>query len=251
MQKPEGDWAVAVTHQCHAGFFLVSHDDIWLAIDPFFSDEFEWQGHTEHYKDSRKIELDDVTECDGIIITHDHGDHFDPPSVKGIMERTKAALFCPEPVVEKAVAAGVDARRIQKLDKGGPLAIGDVDIIPMPNKGSEQETPCSRFSYLFRTTRHGMIFHSGDSHGPSPEWERYIPYVDVALLWPAEIDDTIEFLEPDTVVLMHCDRFEPGDFLCNVDAHALKKELEEKHPRAEIVVPGKDEWIAVPLDSPE
>ena len=83
------------------------------------------------------------------------------------------------------------------------------------------------------------LFYSGDCHELPPMVLG--ARVDAMFCWPHPDDEALvklcRGLHPRQFVLMHGDRFEPGEFICNLDMQQQKKRLEALVPGMEVVIP--------------
>jgi hypothetical protein len=140
------------------------------------------------------------------------------------------------------VEVGIDNRRVSKVDLFQRFTVGDVEVLALPNRGSEDTKPCMRMSYLF-TSGEVSVFHGGDSHGPSPAWSGHADGATLALLWPNHVDRALSFLKPESMALMHCDRFDPGDFLCGYDQGDIRERLRKRSRGTRILSPARGEWF--------
>ena len=71
--------------------------------------------------------------------------------------------------------------------------------------------------------------------------------VEAIFLWPHPRDETlIQFYSNakfGKFILMHGDRFEPGNFLCNLDFSEQKARIEKLMPDVEVIIPRRIEKI--------
>lgn len=243
MKPPPTDKPLALLHVCHSCFLLRSASGTTVLIDPYFGADFRWKGHPEkHVAPPPAIAPAEISPCHGIVITHDHPDHCQPSVIREVMTRTRCGLWGPAGIYRHGVEAGIDTNLITKLEIFQKFNIGDIEVIALPNRGSEDLKPCMRMSYVFRSGGQS-VFHSGDSHGPSPAWTGHADGATLALLWPSHIDKTVSFIKPKSTALMHCDRFEPGEFLCNYDAEALRRTLAARFKAVNFLAPAPGEWF--------
>jgi L-ascorbate metabolism protein UlaG (beta-lactamase superfamily) len=250
LQLPKGAWSLAVCYVNHAGFAIAAPDGTVLLIDPFLSPTFPWQGGTERQLDAPPFGPQDLAPCSAIAITHDHADHFDVETCRAILARSPGArLIGPALVVEQGRAADLPAAATAVGEPRKAINVASLIVMPLANRGSEDQRPCPRFSYLVTGAREGgraaAVFHSGDSHGPSESWRGLVEDPDLALLWPAQIEDAVAAVHPRRVWLMHWGRFEPGNFLCNVDVAALAAGLRSAFPECEVISSPPGGWVAV------
>jgi len=243
VKEPPTDRPVSLLHVCHSCFLIRSAGGTRILVDPYFGGPFRWKGHDErHAGPPPAVRPEEIGELDGIVITHEHPDHCQPDALYALMNRSRCGLWGPAGIYRRAVEVGIDNRRVTKAEVFTRFGIGDIEVLPLPNKGSEDTKPCMRMSYLFTRGETG-VFHGGDSHGPSPSWAGHLDGVNLALLWPVHLERSLAFIRPQSVALMHCDRFEPGDFLCGYDAAELRARLQARSRGTRILAPAPGEWF--------
>jgi L-ascorbate metabolism protein UlaG (beta-lactamase superfamily) len=249
LNPPSGSWNLAICYINHAGFAIVSRDRTTVLIDPFLSPTFPWEGGAERQLDPPSFRAEDLAPCAAIAITHDHADHFDVETCRAIIRHSPgASLIGPEPVLEQARRQVVSVGRLIPGLPREPVQIGSLTLLPLANRGNETDRPCPRFSYLVTDAGGASVFHSGDSHGPSESWRGVVEEPDLALLWPSQIEDTISAIRPRAVWLMHWGRFEPGNFLCNVDVPQLAASLRQRFPGLDILAMPPGSWVTLPAE---
>jgi len=243
MKPPPADQPLSLLHICHSCFLMHSAGGTTILIDPYFGGPFRWKAHDEkHVGPPPAIRPEEIEKLDGIVITHDHPDHCQPDALYRIMSRHRCELWGPSGIYRRAVEVGIDNRRVNKVEAFQHFKVGDIQVTALPNKGSEDTKPCMRMSYLFARDEI-TVFHGGDSHGPSPAWSGHVDGATLALLWPNHIGRAVSFVKPFSVALMHCDRFDPGDFLCGYDGDEIRARLRKKSRGGKVLAPEAGEWF--------
>jgi len=208
------DNKITVQYINHAGF-LISHKRTNIIIDPFLSGKFFWNGHWEIQSGKPKIKFDQIPKIKAILCTHLHGDHLDMETIYKFIQRDKALLIAPKEAINFLIhCSGFGSLKCIPAISKNRIRINDFKIVCLPNKGNEKDINSHRLSFIIE---HGnkKIFHSGDSHGFSYEWEKYAGKIDLALLWCEYLEEIIENLKPCAIYLHHFEKFSPGEFSCN------------------------------------
>ena len=231
---------IKVDYIAHVSFVFRSPGGAVLITDPFFAGAFEWQGHIEQYLSPPTFPPEAVTAADAIFISHIHGDHYDPDAVSRIRARTGCRVLAPQEVVEDLLERDEAEEGLVAVREAQQVAVGDLTLTAMTGYDDSvdaQERP-NKFSLLIEggTTR---LFYSGDCHNPPPALRGQ--EVDAIFLWPHPDEEKVEAfargLSFRTWVLMHGDRFAPGDFLCNLDMAEEQRRIQKLVPTADVVVP--------------
>jgi L-ascorbate metabolism protein UlaG (beta-lactamase superfamily) len=224
--------------------FAVSDGDKLLLIDPFFTGRFYWAGNTERHLDRPSLKLSAIRHCDAVLVSHEHGDHYDPDALRTLLKQTKAIIYAPRIVIDDAVKRGLDRRRFRELRPLHSFRVGRMKITPFPSAGSEKIRPIDRFGFLIEAGGR-RFYHQGDSHSYSPTWLKFRDKLDVLVMWPHRVTEVVSVIRPRTVVLHHLDRFRPGNFHCNRDAKLELRYWRHYHPTIRFVVPKRNTWYAV------
>jgi L-ascorbate 6-phosphate lactonase len=78
------------------------------------------------------VSPDELDMMDVVLCTHEHMDHLDPETLAGIAKASPAAqLVVPRCCVGMVLAAGIDDGRIHPSWAGRPMAVRDVEIVPI------------------------------------------------------------------------------------------------------------------------
>ncbi|MFC4551125.1 MULTISPECIES: MBL fold metallo-hydrolase [Halorussus] len=115
---------------CHG--FVVRSPGATLYVDPYFGD-----GNPPVTVRMIPVPVDPaaVTDCDAVLVTHEHVDHLHPPSVAPIAANTGAPVFTPGDAHEEYDYDGdetipADARA--SVEEGDELSIGDLTVHVRP-----------------------------------------------------------------------------------------------------------------------
>jgi L-ascorbate metabolism protein UlaG (beta-lactamase superfamily) len=224
--------------------FAVSDGNSLLLVDPFFSRTFYWAGNTERHLDRPSVPLSAIRRCDAVLVSHEHGDHYDPDALRSLLRQTGAVVHAPRLVICDATKRGLDPDRFREVRPLRPFRVGAMRVTPFPSAGSEKITPVDRVGFLIEEGGR-RLFHQGDSHGFSPTWLMFHDKLDALIIWPHRVSEVIEAIRPPTVVFHHLDRFCPGHFFCNRDAKLELRYWSHYHPTTRFVVPKLNTWVTV------
>jgi len=131
----------------HSNFRLES-DGLTVLIDPFFvgnpTAPCPWQ---------------DITQCDAVLITHDHGDHVGQAAE--ICQATGAILVCLFDLVPKMKALGVSPDKLIGMNLGGTVDVAGVRV-KMVQALHSSATGCAA-GYILTFPGGYCAYHSGDT----------------------------------------------------------------------------------------
>ena len=160
----------------------------WWLIDPVFGPRVSpvsWAGPQRFH--APPIALEDVPPIEGLILSHDHYDHLDVPTIEALKGRVKR-YFVPLGVGQHLRDWGVPAESIEEFDWWQERKWGDVTLTAAPAQHFSGRTLWDRDRTLWASwsLRSGQdhIFYSGDSgyfSGFKTIGER-LPRIDVALM---------------------------------------------------------------------
>jgi L-ascorbate metabolism protein UlaG (beta-lactamase superfamily) len=232
--------------------FALSDGERLVVIDPFFSGEFIWNNKTETHLDRPTIDPTTVRPIDAILVSHEHGDHWDPFSLRALSQGVTPPpqVVAPRPTLDLMQQMGVDISRFTQAARGQQFQIGAMTITVFPAIESENSPePVQRVGYLVEA--HGACFyHQGDSHGPARAWQAFKDRLDAVVVWPVYVDHYCRQLQPRSVIFHHMDRFTPGDFFCNKNAQRELDYWSENYKDIRFVAPRRNIWLSVKTHAP-
>lgn len=112
-----------------AGFLLKTASGRTIAIDPYFSDHVM---RTENNIGFKRLtpppcNADDIA-FDVLLISHEHGDHFDIEAIGDMMKNGRTQVYTNGPVAAGMEKMGLDMRRVHVLKKGEKVDIGECSL---------------------------------------------------------------------------------------------------------------------------
>ena len=136
--EPPAD-GVALTFLGHAGF-LLRLPGLTILTDPVFSERcspVSWAGPKRARPPGRR--LDALPRIDLVLVSHNHYDHLDLPSLSAIVARDAPAFVTP--LGNAALLAKAGATRITELDWWQSHRVGDAAITATPARHFSARTP--------------------------------------------------------------------------------------------------------------
>ncbi len=157
---------VKITWLGHSTLLLQVDGKNYLT-DPVWGERtspFSWIGPRRWYPSP--LSLDDLPPLDGVLISHDHYDHLDYPTIVQLKERD-VRFVMPLGVGAHLERWGVDPARITELDWWQEIQIGDHTLVSVPARHASGRSPFDQNStlwcgYVVRGPRHRLYF-SGDT----------------------------------------------------------------------------------------
>jgi L-ascorbate metabolism protein UlaG (beta-lactamase superfamily) len=198
-----------ITHLGHA-CLLVETERTRLLVDP--------GTYSSGYQD--------LTDLDGVVLTHQHPDHVDEESLPDVMRRNRGTTLLAEPETADKLAhvtAGAFAA-------GDSRVVGDLTVAALGGQHARNHDlvpPLGNIGLLIREDAGPTLFHPGDSYADAP------PGVDI-LAFPlnapwTRMSETLDFLRRVSapvlipihdgllndagraMYLMHASKFGPAD----------------------------------------
>jgi len=150
----------------HSSHLLKLRGKYWL-IDPVFGDRaspVSWAGPLRFHPSP--LPLNEVPTIEGLILSHDHYDHLDAPTIEALKQRVQR-YFVPLGVGARLRAMGVAADRIEELDWWQQAKHGEVSLTATPAQHFSGRTLWDRDRTLWASwaIRSGneSIYYSGDT----------------------------------------------------------------------------------------
>lgn len=144
--------------------FVLRTPGATVYVDPYFGD-----GDPPNIVRMLPVPLDpeDATECDAVLVTHEHLDHMHPPSLRPFVENLEAELYATEgcyenPQYDGEVRVPTDRRHV--VAAGDEVGIGDLTIHV---RGANDPAAVDEVSYVIEHES-GTLFVGGDSR-PDPK----------------------------------------------------------------------------------
>jgi L-ascorbate metabolism protein UlaG (beta-lactamase superfamily) len=147
--------------------FLIQFNGINILFDPVFSERtspFEWAGPKRMRPPG--IALDRLPKIDFIILSHNHYDHFDVPTVRKIYQKDKPQLIVPlgvEAHLRKVGIEGIEMDWWQHIELGAEkFSIHCVPAQHFSGRGSLDRDATLWCGYVLHTPI-GKIYYCGDT----------------------------------------------------------------------------------------
>jgi L-ascorbate metabolism protein UlaG (beta-lactamase superfamily) len=176
-----------VTPVGHATF-LIQLDGLNILTDPIWSDRcspVSWAGPKRHRYPG--IRFEDLPPVDAILVSHNHYDHLDLPTLKRLARKGVQRAITPLGNRELITSTGIPT--VYELDWWQSIHLSkDVTVTLVPAQHFSSRTPWDRNNNLWGgfviSTPSGTVFYSGDT-GYGPHFreisQRFAP-IRVALL---------------------------------------------------------------------
>ena len=150
----------------HSSIYLQIAGQKWL-IDPVFSERaspFSLLGPKRFHE--TPITLDELTNIDGVLISHDHYDHLDKKTVKALASKVKHFVV-PLGVDKHLQDWGVETQKITAIDWWQSINITGLQITATPTqhfsgRGLMDKNQTLWASYVLKSSTSSLYF-SGDS----------------------------------------------------------------------------------------
>jgi L-ascorbate metabolism protein UlaG (beta-lactamase superfamily) len=146
-----------ITHLGHAAV-LAETDDARILIDPGnLSDAWH-----------------ELTDLDGVLVTHQHPDHLDPDHVGALLAANPAAAVLVEPSILQQIADGKisELPKVTAFSPDEQTVIGDVLITGVGGQHAVIHRDIPRIGnvgYVLRSAGQPTFFHPGDAYDTAPQ----------------------------------------------------------------------------------
>lgn len=139
--------------------FVLRTPETTVYIDPYFAD-----GDPPNLVRMIPVPMNpaDASQCDAVLVTHEHIDHMHPPSFKPFVSDLNADVYAPEASYEQADYDGpvtVPSAPSNTVSVGDSFTIGDLEIHVREANDPDAIEPVT---YVIEHES-GTFFHAGDS----------------------------------------------------------------------------------------
>lgn len=147
--------------------FLIEMENKVILIDPVFSDFAAPHSllGKKRYNSEMSFSLSALKKIDAVIISHDHYDHLDYPTIKKIKDKVEHFIV-PLGVGNHFEEWGINAAKIQELDWWEETSLGGLKIVLTPSRHSSGRGLNDQSSTLWGSLcflgQNQKIFFSGD-----------------------------------------------------------------------------------------
>ncbi len=146
---------------------LIEIDGHVLLTDPVWgprTSPVDWLGPERWY--APPLALEDLPPLDAVLISHDHYDHLDHPTIVALADR-ETRFFAPLGVGAHLEGWGVPADRIEDVDWWDERSVGELTITTAPARHASGREILDQnrtlwAGYAIRSARHNVFF-SGDT----------------------------------------------------------------------------------------
>jgi len=232
---PKG--VISVTTVGHATF-LIQMDGLNILTDPIWSDRcspVSWAGPKRHLRPG--IRLEDLPPIDVVLVSHNHYDHLDLPTLELLAEKGTPRSIVPLGNLDLVRGAGIPT--VDELDWWQSVRVSpDVTITLVPAQHFSMRTLWNRNQTLWGgfviSGPSGNVFYSGDTgYGPHfKEIARRFSRFRVALLpiapfrpqKPTPGYRSIVHMGPEEAVIAHLDLGKPFTIAAHFQAFRLGME---------------------------
>ncbi|QQR83989.1 MBL fold metallo-hydrolase [Candidatus Peregrinibacteria bacterium] len=159
----------SITWLGHSTLIIKLQGEI-IATDPIVADKkigpFSWLG-IKSFRYKHRYQINELpSSIDAVLISHDHYDHLDMPTIKKIHSRVKNFLV-PLGVKAHLVEWGVPSEKIHEFDWHESVQIGPIKYTATPSQHfsgrSLTDSACTLWASWVIETKKNRLFYSGDT----------------------------------------------------------------------------------------
>lgn len=144
-----------------AGFLIKTAAGRAICIDPYFSDHVMRTENSIGFKrmSPPPCAADDII-FDVLLISHEHGDHFDIEAISDMMKNGKTQVYTNVTAAAGMEKMGLDMNRIHVLKKGEKVQLDDCVLLPVDCDHGTLAPEALGFILDFGFTR---VYYAGDT----------------------------------------------------------------------------------------
>lgn len=211
----------------HSSVFIQTNGKRYL-FDPVLESGLPVSLYMNAYKGSNTYHAEDIPEVDYLIITHNHFDHLDYPTVKKMKDKVKNVV-CALGIGESFEYWGYDKEKIHDLDWGESIQVDETTklyCLPARHFSGRLYGNNKTFWTSYMIAGEKNIYVTGDSGYDEhyKEVKEQFPEIDLAIMengqydkdWkdihtmPEELVKELETLQPKKVLTYHNSKFTLG-----------------------------------------
>lgn len=158
---------IAIFWLGQAGFLIKTASGFNICIDPYFSNHVMHTLNNIGFKrmSPAPCNADDIA-FDALLISHEHGDHFDIEAIAPMMANGKTQIYTNCIVAGRMEKMGLDMSRVHILKKGNETDIGECRLMAVDCDHGNSCPEALGFILDFGFTK---VYYAGDT---APTWER-------------------------------------------------------------------------------
>jgi L-ascorbate metabolism protein UlaG (beta-lactamase superfamily) len=162
----------------HASF-LLQVANLNLLIDPVFADRASPVSFTGPKRvNPPGVSFDDLPPIDAVLITHNHYDHFDEPTLWRIEKRWQPRFILPLGVDHTLRRGKKQVSKFTTLDWGRSATLGNIDVHAVPTyhwsaRGTGDRRKTLWCSFVI-TSPAGTVYHIGDTGYGAGEFSKTV-----------------------------------------------------------------------------
>ena len=150
-----------------AGFLFKTASGRTVAIDPYFTD---YVLHAEKLPGFKRLSpppcaADEIV-IDTLLISHEHGDHFDQEAIETLMANGKTQVYTNTVCANRMREMGLDMSRVHVCKKNERVALDDFTLLPVDCDHGALAPEALGFILDFGFAK---IYYAGDT---APTWDR-------------------------------------------------------------------------------
>ncbi len=159
-----------VTWYGHSAFLIEMHD-MRILIDPILGPKASPVSFgSKRFPNKEPIPLDELTDIDAVILSHDHYDHLDYPTIKKL-DGEIAHFYTALGVGSHLKHWGISEDRITELDWWDSASAGPIDLIACParhfsGRGVTDRNKTQWASWVIKSEDHNIYFSGDGGYGP-------------------------------------------------------------------------------------
>ena len=141
--------------------YVIRSSGLTVVIDPYLTDSAAGEARLFTRLFPTPIAPEDLR-ADFYLITHDHGDHLDPETIRRYPAKATTWFVAPRRAALRLPALGVPENRILRIDAGDTRAVGPMEVrgvFALPTGPDVLDTT----GFLLRFANSRTVYHTSDT----------------------------------------------------------------------------------------